>query len=134
MTTVDLALSTAIDAENPVLGDLRVVNRALVRLTGADAVAQEIRVRLRWWKGEWFLDRRRGVPYIDGILADGATPGTIRAIVIAELAKVPDLAPHPTVTVRIDRRTRFCTIDIEGKTRSAGAAVVVTGVPLGTVN
>ena len=131
MTTSDLALAVVVDDENPVVGDLRVVNGVVAMVRGADAVAQEIRVRLRWWRGEWFLDRRRGVPYLDEILRDGATPATVRAVILKELRLVPDLAPHPTVTVVLDRRTRFCTVSIEGRVRGSGEPVVVAGSPVG---
>ena len=131
MTTCDLALATEIDDENPIVGDLRVVNGVVAMVRGADAVAQEIRVRLRWWKGEWFLDRRRGVPYLDGILRDGATPATVRAVILAELKNVPDLAPHPVVTVDIDARTRFCTVNIDGKVRGSSDTVSIENAPVG---
>ena len=35
-----------------------------VNLSGKDAVAQRIKHRLKLWKGEWFLNRSKGVDWI----------------------------------------------------------------------
>lgn len=37
-------------------------------VTGVGAVLQRIRFRLRMFKGEWFLDKRQGMPYYQAIL------------------------------------------------------------------
>jgi hypothetical protein len=54
---MDLAINdTTGDLYLDETGDLAVV-------TGADAVVQDLRSRLRFFLGEWFLDQREGVPY-----------------------------------------------------------------------
>ena len=52
---VDLALTST--------GDLSFVNGELQLVEGTEAVAQHLRIRLRWFVGEWYLDRRLGMPW-----------------------------------------------------------------------
>jgi hypothetical protein len=49
-------------------GDLAIENDDFVLLTGIDAIAQDVDVRLQFFKGEWFLDTRIGVPWYEKIL------------------------------------------------------------------
>lgn len=130
MPTVDIELVSAVDAQNPTLGDVRVVGRKLSLVRGADAVAQEANVCIRWWRGEWFLDRTRGVRFLEKLFRVGVTPATARRVLLDDaLDLVPELAPHPVITVDIDRATRLGTVAVAGATLS-GQPVTLTGVPL----
>jgi len=114
--TSDLRLTreSEVDERNPVAGDLHVegVDFAIVR--GIDAIVQEIEVRLRWWKGEWFLDRRKGVPYIGSILKKGVSLAAIRAILAREIRSVPGVLHVERIDLELDATTR----------RLTGAAVI----------
>ncbi|KKM27022.1 hypothetical protein LCGC14_1578880 [marine sediment metagenome] len=48
--------------------DIAIVNGDLRIVTGPDAIAQSLRIRLRFFLGEWFLDTRIGIPYYQAIL------------------------------------------------------------------
>lgn len=52
--------------------DLAIENNDLVLVDGLDAIAQDLRCRLQFFLGEWFLDQRIGMPYFQQIL--GAKP------------------------------------------------------------
>lgn len=52
--------------------DLAIENDDLVLIAGLDAIAQDLRCRLQFFLGEWFLDQRIGIPYFQQIL--GAKP------------------------------------------------------------
>lgn len=56
-------------ALDPATGDLAISGGRL-RLTepGAESVAQKLRVRLRLFRGEWFMDTSVGVPYYTDVL------------------------------------------------------------------
>lgn len=111
--TVDLELVTAIDADNPVLGDLRVSGVDFQLVTGIDAVLQEVSVRLRWLRGEWFLDQTQGVPYFGEIFRKGATLSTVRSILRKEIRRVPGVRRVARLEVTRDPVTRQATIEVE---------------------
>lgn len=66
---MDIKIALEIDAENPIVGDLYLEN-GTVRLTRdlREEVMQELYIRLRFFQGEWFLDRTQGLPYRQSIL------------------------------------------------------------------
>lgn len=49
-------------------GDIDTTDNALSLLTGYDAIAQHLQIRLRTFLGEWFLDQRIGMPYFEEFL------------------------------------------------------------------
>lgn len=105
-------LVTKIDADNPVLGDLRVSGRALAKLpTFGDAVAQQVRVHLKTLLGEWFLDTTVGVPWLQSILRKGVSEASIRAILRRKILEVDGVSRVLSLDVSIDRTTRLCTVD-----------------------
>lgn len=48
--------------------DLIVKNNDLVFYDGAERVRQHLSIKLRLWRGEWFLDDTFGTPYLTDIL------------------------------------------------------------------
>lgn len=88
--THDLAL----DLSDPLGADL-------VLISDAEGVAQQIKMALLLWTGEWFLDTSVGVPYQSSIFIKNPDLSTIRSILTATIAAVPhvivvdylDLAP-----------------------------------------
>lgn len=107
--TIDLAV-------DPVTGDLAFDGVTVAVVEGKDAIAQEIQTRLRWWRGEWFLDTSAGVPYLESILTKGVAEATVRAILLREILAVPGVLRVPSLVVAIDRATRYATVaaaDIE---------------------
>jgi hypothetical protein len=97
----DLALNTS--------GDLDLVSRRL-RLTeqGAEALAQKLRVRLGLAQGDWFMDRRVGVPYYTDVM--GKQPaGAAEALLRGVIMTCPGVAALEsfTLTRNTDRRARL---------------------------
>ena len=131
MSVYGWQLVTETDADNPVLGDLRISKRKLATLpTFGDRVAQSIRTRLRWWRGEWFLDTARGVPYLEQLLGKGVSLDTIRSVLRREIEQVAGVTRVTSIEITSDRATRYSTIDIEALTTEA-ELVVVGGVEIG---
>lgn len=75
---MDLRLVTPEEAAapgtiNPVEGDLYLDEHGDVPwLDGRDAIAQHIRIRLRFFYGEWFQNTDEGIPYFQELLEKGA--------------------------------------------------------------
>lgn len=49
-------------------GDLDVTDNEMTLVTGYDAIAQHLKIRLKTFMGEWFLDTRIGIPYFQEFL------------------------------------------------------------------
>ncbi len=107
-------LDLAID---PTTGDLEVLaDGTLATVENEAAIAQEIQTRLRWFRGEWFLDTSRGVPYLESVLKKGVTAAAVRVILKKEIETVPGVARASSLDVAIDGRSRLCTITAEVET------------------
>jgi hypothetical protein len=73
-------LTDVIDLDNPVVGDIHITDNEITLATDDEEIVQELRTRLQFFKGEWFLDRRQGVPYFEEILVKRPNLPVIRAI------------------------------------------------------
>lgn len=69
-------------------GDLAITNNDLVQIEGPNETKQRIEQRLQMFFSEWFLDRRKGIPYIQDILRKSAQQSTISAILKKEIIDV----------------------------------------------
>lgn len=78
-----LRLVTEIDDDNPELDDLMISGNRLVFTEDLSIVVMNrLRVRFRFFKGEWFADTRLGVPYLGakGILGSKLSNAELAAI------------------------------------------------------
>lgn len=70
---IDIALTNSHDLDTSNL-DLKLID-------GAEQVRQQLKIKLKLWTGEWFLDTEFGTPYIQSILGKQLTlSGAIAAI------------------------------------------------------
>jgi hypothetical protein len=79
-------------------------------IRGAARIAQSIRIALRTWLADWFLDTTQGVPFLEQILARKAKPETIEAILRGQILLVNGVLSIQSFTMDINNRTRVCTI------------------------
>lgn len=94
-TTWDFALDSA--------GNMQTV-------TGREAIAQHVKIRLRFFRGEWSLDTREGTPYWEQILVRGASEAAISEVFRRVVAETPGIASVRQVGLSIDRQTRTLTV------------------------
>lgn len=103
---LDLALVTAIDAENPTVGDLRIVSAQLATVSGREAIAQDLAVCLSWFRGEWFLDTRRGLPWLQSVIGVRTTDAIVASIIRRAIMQRPGVASIDSLTVETDSPER----------------------------
>ena len=79
---MELGVTLVSSLKNPDLGDLALEDAGteLVRTQLADEVSQRIHVRMKFFRGEWFLNLNEGAPYYQSILIKGPSDSEIRFI------------------------------------------------------
>jgi hypothetical protein len=94
-------------AIDPLTGDMMLGSTGdAVTLTGRDAIAQHVRVRLAFVLGEWHLDQREGVPYFEQIWIVGADLAVVEEIFRTTIRTTPGIASVRTLKLEHDRQTR----------------------------
>lgn len=106
----ELALVLSVDADNPVEHDLRLTNGQLTLIEGDEAVAQSIKVRLQFFKGEWFLDTRQGIPYFEEVYIKAPKLNVLRSIFRATLLGTPGVDSVDSLALSVDVATRKLTV------------------------
>lgn len=66
-------------------------NGDFVRVGGADAVPQGIRIRVGLILGEAYLDESEGVDYFGSVLVKNPDPIVVRSVIGEQIAKTPDV-------------------------------------------
>jgi hypothetical protein len=72
--------------------DLDVTTGDLQLTSGAEGIAQHIRIRLRFFLAEWFLDTRLGIPYFQRILVKNPGTAVVRSILRDVIVSTPGVA------------------------------------------
>jgi hypothetical protein len=96
-------------------GDLVFENGDLVLATGADAIAQHLKIRLRMFEGEWFLDPRQGLPYFRQILQKTPDVSSIGGIFRQAILETPGVESITRLDVELNRQTRALSINFTAK-------------------
>lgn len=106
---MDLAL-------DPLTGDLLVEGGDLQLLDGLDAIAQHVAIRLQFFRGEWFLDTRIGVPYFTDILVKNPDLNIVRFLLRAAVASTPGVINLQSFDMVFEGITRALNVDFEAET------------------
>ena len=97
-------------AIDPLTGDLALPAR-IVR--GPDAIIQRLSARLRFFLGEWFLDRRLGVPYYRDVLVKNPSIPLVTSVFRRVVAGTPGIDRVHSFTARLDASRRELTASFE---------------------
>lgn len=122
----DLALAVEADDENPDVGDLLLVDGQIVLVTGIDAIRQDVLVRLRTFRGEWFLDRRIGVPWFQKILGHKVGLPAVERVLRAAILATPGVEAITELALDFDPATRSLSLDFEARTIEGGEPIAFT--------
>lgn len=87
-------------------GDFLMSNGDLYLTTEYNAIAQDVRLRLRFFKGEWFLDLDAGVPFFEAILVKSPNLAIIRDIISEKILEAPGVKSITSLTLDFNRATR----------------------------
>lgn len=97
----ELALDT--DPASEHFGDLLLDGGRLVLLSGSEAVAQRVRVRLLTFLGEWRFDVNRGTPWLEQILGRAPDLSLITSILRQRIAETDGVSEVLSLSLDVDR-------------------------------
>lgn len=90
-------------------GDVQMVD-------GARRVAQQIKVTLLLFLGEWFLDTSFGMPYLESVLVKNPRFGVLHAVFRAKIMDVPGVLRLPVLRLNVNRQQRSLSVDFNAET------------------
>ncbi len=105
----DLALSAATH-------DLIIVDKDLVLINNAERVAQQIKITLLAFLGEWFLDQRFGVPYLESVMIKNPNMAYIRGILRGKILDVPGVKSVDSLSTQLNVKTRTLIVNYDVST------------------
>jgi hypothetical protein len=80
-------------------------------IEGQDRVAQQIKINLLSFLGEWFLDTTYGVPYLEDILIKNPRMAVAETIFRQHIASVPDVIRVDSLAVDWNRQKRTLVVE-----------------------
>ncbi len=96
---------------DPVTHDLVREGGSFVRTTGAQEIAQGIKVRLLLFRGEAFLNTLLGVPYFSEILIKGIDEASLQGIFREAILGAKGVTELETLTLTYDPVDRSLAVD-----------------------
>lgn len=97
-------------------GDIDITEGKLSLTTGLEATAQRISQRLKLYFGEWFLDKTRGVPWIQQVFVKNPNPTIVDAIIKREIIAEPQVIELQQFELDLDTSTRLLTVTFRALT------------------
>ncbi len=82
----------------------------MVLIDDARRVAQQIKITLGFWRGEWFLDTSQGVPYLERILVKNPNLSHIRQIIQQQISSVDGVKSSRIDSVLMDKQQRSAVV------------------------
>lgn len=107
--TYDILLNAAHDVHLTPAGDLMLVS-------GAQRIAQQIKVTLLAFLGEWFLDVSFGVPYLEQITVKNPRLSVVQTVLRSKVAAVPGVERVREVRLNFDRQRRTLAVTVKADT------------------
>jgi len=97
-------------------GDLVLRDGDVLIIDNAERVAQQILITLRFWLGEWFLDTKDGIPYLEYVLVKSPNLLHIRQIFTEAMEKVDGVKRVEKMNLVFDVKNRSLHVDYEVST------------------
>jgi len=85
-------------------------------INGADKIAQQIKINLLSLLGEWFLDIRYGVPYLEEILVKNPRIASVETILRNHIGSVPDVIRIDSFGMDWNRQSRSLRVEFSCET------------------
>lgn len=96
-------------------GDIDLSTGDLQFVDGPEAIAQHLRIRLRFFLSEWFLDRRIGIPYYQRILVKNARTNVVLAIMRKAITTTPGVLSLISIDTVYESAIRKLTVRFDAR-------------------
>lgn len=110
-------------------GDLAVDANDIAVIDAADEVAQRLRNRLKLFRGEWFLDVTRGVPYREEVFAKRNSPARVGAAIKREILTTSGVLELLEYDQEIDASARSLTVTFKVRATSGEIVEISEALP-----
>ena len=91
-------------------GDLDIESKNVTLVQGIEAIDQQLRIRLRFFLEEWFLDSRLGIPYFRNILVKNPNTDLIRSVFRDAIDGTPGVQTVQELEASIEPASRTLTL------------------------
>lgn len=108
-------------------GDLAIEHSAFVFIEGPEFVRQKLATRFQFFKGEWFLDKRQGIPYFRDVFINRPNLDVIRSLFRRVILSTPGVAAVKTLTVARIPGTRKADVSFIAPLTNGSVVVVQPG-------
>lgn len=88
-------------------GDIEIPPRII---KGVDAIRQQIRSRLLFFRGEWFLDKRQGMPYYQAVFVKNPNIALVQSVFRQAILSTPGVKSIAKLETTLDAATRTFTL------------------------
>ncbi len=95
--------------------DLDLTDDRLSIVEGADAVAQKVGIRLRFFRGEWLLDTRIGLPYYQEVFVKNPDLTIVNSLFRRAILTTPGITELTSYDLDIDPRTRVARLSFQAR-------------------
>lgn len=116
--------------QDPLTYDAVFINGPLTRsgitYFAQDVVAQRLRIRLRTFLGEWFINTDYGLPYFERILKKGVSKTTVDNIFREHILSEPGVIQIESFTSNFDAGSRMYSCNFTVLTKEGRASVTVS--------
>ena len=92
------------------------LNGDVLFIDNAERVAQQIKIQLLTFLGEWFLDVTHGVPYLDYVLIKNPNFTLIRELFHEQILKVDGVSNLVSIDIDFNSATRQMSLNYEAET------------------
>jgi hypothetical protein len=113
---LELGITISTSETNPDAGDLALSDAGLevVHTSLADEVAQRLAVRLRFFRGDWFLNLLEGTPYYQFVLVKSPSDVVLRSIFTKVIASTEGVASVISLDYTVSS-ARVMTLEFEAR-------------------
>lgn len=94
------------DLKLDLTGDIVIEGGDAVLVDGVDAVIQQIKIRLKMFKGEWFQNPSEGMPWFQSILQKQPNTQSIAGIFRQAVQETPGVASVESLTTEFNAQER----------------------------
>jgi len=109
--------------------DLLIENQDIQTVTGIDGIKQHLRQRYQMFKGEYFYDKTRGIPYHDDLFVKSPNPIIVDTVFKKVTLDTPGIVELLKFDLDFDGTTRELNINLKAKT-DVGEMDYIEIVPL----